>query len=357
MKAISPAFQHNRQKIILNLLTCLLTITLISALYLNWASLMALIVDVQLQLHKTMANHISQVTQNPAKFGGALIAISFLYGVFHAVGPGHGKAVIITYLGTGKESIRHGVIVAMLSAMMQSVVAIALVSLLARYLAFHLADVQNYGTNVAIVSYILVMLLGLVLTFKAVRVLLKTDRIANLFKQLKSGSSHTHQPHNHSHSHDHSHSHSHDHSHSHSHVHEHSHSHSSGCGCSHAHAPVKNQSVFQTLTVILSMGFRPCSGAIIVLIYAHLVDVYSYGIFATVMMGLGTGLSVSLMAVATVYARTRLERLVSGPDGISTRACHFLSNYLRLAGGIFLIFFGYSLFSATSALISNHPLL
>lgn len=355
MKAISPAFQHNRQKIIINLLTCLLTVTLVSALYFNWASLMGLIVEVQLQLHKTMANHISQVTENPAKFGGALIAISFLYGVFHAVGPGHGKAVIITYLGTGKENNRHGVIVAMLSAIMQSVVAITLVSLLARYLAFQLADVQNYGTNVAIVSYILVMLLGLVLTFKAVRVLLKTDRIANLFKRLKSANYHNHQHHNHSH--DHSHSHSHDHSHSDTHNHSHDHSHSSGCGCSHAHAPVKNQSVLQTLTVILSMGFRPCSGAIIVLIYAHLVDVYSYGVFATVMMGLGTGLSVSLMAIATVYARTRLERLISGPDGISTRAYHFLSNYLRLAGGIFLIFFGYSLFIATSALISNHPLL
>ncbi|MFT6904221.1 MAG: ABC-type nickel/cobalt efflux system permease component RcnA [Oleiphilaceae bacterium] len=47
------------------------------------------------------------------------------------------------------------------------------------------------------------------------------------------------------------------------------------------------------------------------LIYAHLVGVYGYGVAATLLMGVGIGLSVSLMAIATLYTRSLLERLAS----------------------------------------------
>src|ERR1700747_180606 len=57
----------------------------------------------------------------------ALMGISFLYGIFHAAGPGHGKAVIASYLFANEETWRRGITLSFASAMMQSFAAIAIV--------------------------------------------------------------------------------------------------------------------------------------------------------------------------------------------------------------------------------------
>ena len=56
-----------------------------------------------------------------------LLAISFAYGIFHAAGPGHGKAVISSYLVANEETARRGIVLSFASAMLQALVAVALV--------------------------------------------------------------------------------------------------------------------------------------------------------------------------------------------------------------------------------------
>src|SRR5205809_3484577 len=58
-----------------------------------------------------------------------LMGISFAYGIFHAAGPGHGKAVISSYLIANEETARRGVVLAFASALLQALVAIVLVGL------------------------------------------------------------------------------------------------------------------------------------------------------------------------------------------------------------------------------------
>jgi nickel/cobalt transporter (NicO) family protein len=60
-----------------------------------------------------------------------LLGVSFLYGVFHAAGPGHGKAVISSYLVANNETWRRGLVLSFASAMMQALVAIAIVGVAA----------------------------------------------------------------------------------------------------------------------------------------------------------------------------------------------------------------------------------
>jgi nickel/cobalt exporter len=93
-----------------------------------------------------------------------------------------------------------------------------------------------------------------------------------------------------------------------------------------------------------------------VLIYAHLVGVYGYGVAATLLMGVGTGLSVSLMAIATLYTRSLLERLASD-TGAKRFFLGIASSYhIRLLGGVVLVSLGWSYYSAATMLVSNHPL-
>ena len=54
-----------------------------------------------------------------------LLAISFAYGIFHAAGPGHGKAVISSYLVANQETARRGIVLSFASALMQALVAVA----------------------------------------------------------------------------------------------------------------------------------------------------------------------------------------------------------------------------------------
>ena len=57
-----------------------------------------------------------------------LLAISFAYGIFHAAGPGHGKAVISSYLVANEETARRGIVLSFASALLQALVAVALVA-------------------------------------------------------------------------------------------------------------------------------------------------------------------------------------------------------------------------------------
>jgi ABC-type nickel/cobalt efflux system permease component RcnA len=303
-----------------------------------------------------LTSHIKAVASNAESFGFGLIGVSFLYGAFHAIGPGHGKAVIVTYLGTHKESLRSGIVISLIAAILQSIVAIILVSTLAIVLKFNFHEVQQYGNNIAYVSYALIVALGVVLLVTSLR------RIAKHFANKKQLNQHHHE-HGESHSHGHSHDHSHDDDHSHhahaethDHDHGHHHDHGSNCGCTHAHVPEKDQSLWKTITVILSMGLRPCTGAIVVLVYAHLVGVYNYGIAATLMMGVGTGLSVSLIAIAAQHARSWLEKFAESSGSSSILSSAQFSNYVKFIGGVFLVALGWSLYIAASTSTAHYHL-
>ena len=104
------------------------TSALAITLYIYWYSILSHIVEWQKVFHDLLATHINAITQDPVHHGTMLIALSFGYGVFHAIGPGHGKAVIVTYLGSHKESLRRGAIISLLAALFQAVIAILLVS-------------------------------------------------------------------------------------------------------------------------------------------------------------------------------------------------------------------------------------
>jgi nickel/cobalt transporter (NicO) family protein len=49
----------------------------------------------------------------------SLMGVSFLYGIFHAAGPGHGKAAITSYLVANEETWTRGVTLSFLSALTQ----------------------------------------------------------------------------------------------------------------------------------------------------------------------------------------------------------------------------------------------
>src|SRR6202521_4335060 len=94
-----------------------------------------------------------------AVFG--LLGLSFAYGIFHAAGPGHGKAVISSYLVANEETWRRGIVLSFASALLQAFVAVAIVGVAAVFLG---ATAKMMGDTVRVSgtgSYLLIIMVGL----------------------------------------------------------------------------------------------------------------------------------------------------------------------------------------------------
>ncbi|MGH9806929.1 MAG: hypothetical protein ACRD9W_06660, partial [Terriglobia bacterium] len=94
-------------------------------------SLLAWVVDKQQTMQRTLAMSVKDLkSANPIAGALTLAALSFIYGILHAVGPGHGKTVISSYIVANEETARRGVILSFIAAGVQAMTAVVLVSVL-----------------------------------------------------------------------------------------------------------------------------------------------------------------------------------------------------------------------------------
>ncbi|WP_024575905.1 MULTISPECIES: nickel/cobalt transporter [unclassified Afipia] len=254
----------------------------------------------------------------------ALLGISFAYGVFHAAGPGHGKAVISSYLVANEETAKRGIALSFASALMQALVAIAIVGIGALLLNATAQTMCGAERVIEIASYGLIAAFGARLVwskgggfFRAMR----SWRGARspLVPAMAHAHGHDHAHHDHGHSHDTHERVAHDHAHAHHHDHNHpDHVHDEHCG--HSHGPEPSALAgpggwSRGLSAILTVGIRPCSGAILVLVFALAQGLFWAGVAATLLMGLGTAITVSAIAIIAVSAKGLASRMAAGRDG------------------------------------------
>ncbi len=258
-----------------------------------------------------------------------LLGISFLYGIFHAAGPGHGKAVISSYLVANDETWRRGIVLSFASAILQAFTAIVLVGIAAVLLGATAKAMGNTVRIIEIVSYGLIIVIGLRLLWVKGRAFLKL---------LRAGT-HGHGAHNHAHDHHHSHDHAHGHDHHHHHDHD-----DEASAWGHAHAPEPRELTGQHwlrhgLSAIIAVGLRPCSGAIIVLVFALAQGLFWIGVASTFLMGIGTAITVAAIATLAVGARGLAGHFAKAKPG----AGMIFIRGLETAAALVIIVFGAAL--------------
>jgi nickel/cobalt exporter len=241
--------------------------------------------------------------------------LSFLYGIFHAAGPGHGKVVISSYVLANERQLRQGIALSALSALLQSLVAIAFVLVLAGILHLTSAALGDAAHWVGVLSYALVALLGLWLIARKVF-----------------GWGHHHHHHD-----------AHDHHHGHDHHHHH-HDHDHGEHMHHVVAPSDLRGSWrEQLSVVLAVGLRPCSGALVVMVFALSQGVLAAGVASVLLMGLGTAITVGVLASLAVGAKGLASR-IGGADSAFAQG---LVWWAELAGAVFVLLFGVLLLLAS----------
>ena len=315
----------------------------------NW------ILTQQQRLNRELAAAVKELKQ-AGSFSAALVLgfIGFSYGVLHAAGPGHGKAVISSYVLANKETVRRGILLSFLSSLIQALSAIVLVGLLFIILNKTSMEMAAAERWIETISWAFVTAIGAWLLYGQRREIWARRRPASPVKvhthervprSVGAAASGDHAGHHHDHAHgacNHEH-----HSHAHGHHHEHAaHEHGPDCGCGHAHMPDPkdlqgNLTWSKALAIAFSVGIRPCTGAILVLVFALSQGLLWAGVFATFAMAIGTAITVSALAAMAVGSRELAAKLggeQSGwATGVSTAAGVLGATLVMLMGAVFFV--------------------
>lgn len=316
-----------------------------------FAALLFWIQQQQQAFYKAMTNELKGMRESASHIW-MLAGLSFAYGVFHAAGPGHGKAVISSYMLANEVAAKRGIVLAFASAFIQAVTAIAVIGAVFLFLRGTSIKQGDATRWLEIASYAGVTALGAWLLWKKF--------FAGLFRAAAEpapalavaghgGHVHSHAHENRGHRHDH---HDHDGHRHHGHDghaghHRHAdHVHDENCGCGHAHAPDpsaltdKEFGLRQAWSAVLAVGLRPCSGALIVLTFAFLNGLYAAGIASAFAMALGTGITVATLAAMAVWAKDYAVRAGGGSAGAA------IHRTIEVAGAAFVFLLGLTLLSA-----------
>ena len=290
------------------------------------------VLRTQQSMQRELATGVKSLKGDNAMAGAVMLAaLSFLYGVVHAVGPGHGKMVISSYVVANEQTVRRGVIISFIAAGLQALTAVALVGILAFALNASGLQINAWSNQLEMVSYALIALVG--------AWLLGTQSIAIFRRWQGSRAAAAHASHAGD---DHAHG-EHDHHHHRGHAH---HDHEEGEACRHIVDARELAGPFswrKVLAVVFSVGIRPCTGAILVLIFALTQGVFWAGVAATFAMAIGTAITVAVLATLALGSR-ELALKLGGRSGAFADAVWTICT---LGGSAVILLFGATLFAAS----------
>jgi ABC-type nickel/cobalt efflux system permease component RcnA len=258
----------------------------------------AVILAWQSSFYRELTATLKAVSQSPAALW-SLLGLGFGYGVFHAAGPGHGKAVISGYIVADNRSLRRGLALSFAAAILQALVAISLVGTLTLVLRTTAQQMSRTTWVIEQASFALVAAVGLWVLWRKAGALLALGRGAQ-----------AHDP-----------------------------------TCDHVHMPgpdeVSRLKGFREMAgVVLAAGLRPCAGALIILVFSASQGLVWAGVAATFAMALGTALTTGALAALAVFFKFAALRLASGGSLGAARALAVL----ELLAAAFVAVLGAALF-------------
>ena len=275
-----------------------------------------------------------------------LIGLSFAYGVFHAAGPGHGKAVISSYMIANEIELKRGVAISFISAFVQGLVAILLVGCAFLLLRGSGITLTMATQAMEIASFVMVILFGLWLLLRKLRAIMpafrprrealasgpvgmmldwqdagaRGENTSYAFGEAQAAKA--------------------------------GHKFISGmacetCGQSHMPDPAmlgaETFSIREAWSAIVAVGLRPCSGALLVLTFSLLNGLYLGGVLSVFAMSLGTAITVAILATLAVTAKGTAMRLAGPGSRLANRVGHGI----ELLGALLVIVMGALLLGAS----------
>jgi nickel/cobalt exporter len=235
-----------------------------------------MILALQSSFYRSIQTSVAALKQDGAALW-SVIGLGFAYGAFHAAGPGHGKAVIAAYLVSNERALAKAVALSFAAALAQALVAIGMVAAVAVAFRATAASMTDVARWVELLSFAAVAALGAVLLWR------KSAKVMALAALARDP--HASVP--------------------------------EAQGCDHGHLPppetVDAATRWRDMAgLVLAAGIRPCSGALIVLVFGLSQGLFGAGVAATFAMALGTALTTSAIAALAVFAKALALRFAGG---------------------------------------------
>jgi ABC-type nickel/cobalt efflux system permease component RcnA len=262
------------------------------------------LIALQSRLNAELRSHLRAARDDPSPRPAMVIVLfSFLYGVFHAVGPGHGKLVVGSYFLTRRARLAHGLSMSLSAALVQACSAILLVGVLTALFDIGTRTILNHAALLESVSYAAIAGLGLWMGWGVISGRVCCD-------------------------------------------HEQPHSERQGlpcdCGQDHGHDQeidrgARRAEWWHVLSTGAAVGLRPCSGAILVLLFTLANGIFVVGVIATFAMAAGVALTVAVVSLGTLGLHRWLSRLGGADHRLAGRGRKFAA----LCGAIVIAVFGF----------------
>ena len=283
-----------------------------------------------------MAAKVHALNDNPGAAWG-LVGLGLAYGVVHAAGPGHGKAVLASYMLANETSLKRGAAMALMAALLQALIAIALVGAAGFVFQATASQMTHAADWIELASYCGVAAIGAWLVWRKGaalaaalsqhverrRAVASTPAYAGVAwgrpaLTLSAAAYRAGPP---------------------------SDMGEPGDECGHMHMPDPAQlngpfSWRAAAGTVIAAGARPCSGAILVLVFAMAQGLFLAGVAAAFAMAIGTALATGALAWVAVFAKSTAMRLAAGENSrlaLVARGFEFAAARAVLAFGVALL--------------------
>ncbi|WP_413693312.1 nickel/cobalt transporter [Psychromonas sp. KJ10-2] len=301
------------------------------AIWQAWPSLIITSMQWQKGINEQIIELLYSAQTQLLASGISLVSLAFIYGILHSLGPGHGKLIVTTYLATHPTKVKISLVLTILSALLQAIVAIVVVSVLLMLFNSTMREVNNEANNLITLSFYSVVILGLIVIWRNAKSLIQsfysrpTPIKINTIKPIMAPVGNKNQPT----------------------THVHNHGPDNVCGCGHVHfagaAEInKASSLKEYLAIIFSVGLRPCTGAIMVLLFSNTLGLYWLGIVSAFFMSIGTALTTSSIAVMTTLGTKLIQGYltVGNKTNKPSKSGQHIKTFIKLTGGILIVLTG-----------------
>ena len=236
--------------------------------------------DYQRRINQVLSTSLRDVQSGTGSLAlWTLVTVCFGYGVVHTLGPGHGKAVVVAYFldSTRPRAWIEGIFAGGWIAITHTLAALLLAAALKLSSTVGLFGAMREVRNVEIVSYTLILLVGLWRLWAGI-----------------TGRGHEHWHGDHDHHHGHGQAHGHDHGHSHGHAHDHGHH--------HHHDREPPQRTIAGWLLLTAAGIAPCAGALVIILLSIALDVLWAGVVGVIAIAIGMAVTLAAIGMASMVA-------------------------------------------------------